>query len=145
KSGDHLVCGENVYGGTFRLFDKLLTNFGLTFSYVDTRDPQKIEDAIGAGTVAILVETPTNPLMRLTDLAAAGEIAARRGVHLIVDNTFATPIFQRPFEHGATIVWHSSTKYLNGHSDMIRGVAVTNDDDIAERLRFIQNSAGAVP
>lgn len=144
-AGDHIVCGENVYGGTFRLFDRLLAKFGLRFSFVDTRDPQRIEDAIEARTVAVLIETPTNPLMRLTDLAAAGEICRRRGVYLIVDNTFATPVFQRPFEHGATIVWHSSTKYLNGHSDMVGGVAVTNDDEIAERLQFIQNAAGAVP
>ena len=145
KAGDHVVCAENVYGGTFRLFDKLLRNFGLTFSYVDTRDPQQIEDAISDRTVALLMESPSNPLMRITDLAAVGEIAARRGVHFIMDNTFATPIFQRPLEHGATIVWHSSTKYLNGHSDMLGGVAVTNDDEIAERLTFIQNAAGAIP
>ncbi len=145
RSGDHIVCGENVYGGTFRLFDRILTNFGLTFSYVDTRDPQRIEDAITDRTVAVLIETPTNPLMRLTDLAAAGELCARRGLHLVVDNTFASPCFQRPFEHGATIVWHSSTKYLNGHSDMVGGIAIVKDDALAERLQFILNAAGAVP
>ena len=145
KSGDHIVCSENLYGGTFRLFERILANFGLLFSYVDARDPQKIEDAIGNGTVAVLIETPTNPLMRITDLAAAGEICRRKGVHMLVDNTFASPIFQRPLEHGATIVWHSSTKDLNGHSDMIGGIAVTNDDEIAERLKFIQTESGAVP
>lgn len=145
SQGNHIVCSENLYGGTFRLFERLLTNFGLRFSYVDTRDAQRIEDAIEKDTVAVLIETPTNPLMWLTDLAAAGEICKRRNLHLIVDNTFASPVFQRPIETGATIVWHSSTKYLNGHSDMIGGVAVTNDDEIADRLKFIQNASGAVP
>jgi len=145
KAGDHIVCGENVYGGTFRLFDKILSQFGLKFSFVDTRDPQRIEDAVTAATVALLVETPTNPLMRITDLASAGDIAKRRGILLIVDNTFATPYFQRPLEFGAHIVYHSSTKYLNGHSDMVGGIAVTVDDTLAERLQFIANAAGAVP
>ena len=145
KSGDHIVVGENVYGGTYRLFDKLLQQFGLTFSYVDTRDPQLIADAITPATRALMLETPTNPLMRLTDLAAAAEIAKRAGALTIVDNTFATPIFQRPLETGADIVWHSSTKYLNGHSDMIGGIAVTSSDELATRLQFILNAAGAVP
>ncbi len=145
KSGDHIIVGENVYGGTYRLFDKLLRQFGLTFSYVDTRDPQRIADAITPDTRALMLETPTNPLMRLTDLAAAADIAKRAGALTIVDNTFATPIFQRPLETGADIVWHSSTKYLNGHSDMIGGIAVTSNDDLATRLQFILNAAGAVP
>jgi cystathionine beta-lyase/cystathionine gamma-synthase len=145
KAGDHIVCGENVYGGTYRLFDKIFKNFGLTFAFVDTRDPQKIEDAITARTVAILVETPTNPLMRITDLAAASAIAKRKKALLIVDNTFASPVFQRPLEYGADVVYHSTTKYLNGHSDMIGGVAVLNDDDLATRVQFNVNAAGAVP
>lgn len=145
KAGDHVVCGENVYGGTFRLFDRLLQNFGLEFTYVDTRDPNRIEEACRTRTVAVLVETPTNPLMRLTDLSAAAEIAHRAGALLIVDNTFATPVLQRPFSHGADIVFHSTTKYLNGHSDMIGGIALINDDDLAARVQFIQNAAGAVP
>jgi cystathionine gamma-lyase len=145
KMGDHVVCGENVYGGTFRLFDRLLQHFGLEFTYVDTRDPNRIEDACRKRTVAVLVETPTNPLMRLTDLSAAADIAHRAGALMIVDNTFATPVLQRPFSHGADIVFHSTTKYLNGHSDMIGGIAVLNDDDLAARLQFIQNAAGAVP
>ena len=145
KAGDHVVCGENVYGGTYRLFDKILSNFGMSFSFVDSRDPQKIADAITPQTVAMLLETPTNPLMRLTDLAAAGELAKRTGVMLIVDNTFATPFFQRPLEHGAHIVFHSTTKYLNGHSDMIGGICVLNDDDLAARIQFIENASGAVP
>jgi cystathionine beta-lyase/cystathionine gamma-synthase len=145
KAGDHIVCGENVYGGTYRLFDKIYRNFGLTFSFVDTRDPQKIEDAMTPQTVALVLETPTNPLMRITDLAAASAIAKRKGALMIVDNTFATPVFQRPLETGADIVYHSTTKYLNGHSDMIGGIAVLNDDDLGARLQFIVNAAGAVP
>ena len=145
RSGDHVVCGENVYGGSFRLFDRLLQNFGLRFSYVDARDPQRIADAITPETRMVFVETPTNPLMRITDLRASAEIAHRADALLLVDNTFASPFFQRPFEFGADIVYHSTTKYLNGHSDMVGGIAVLNDDDLATRLQFILNSAGAVP
>jgi cystathionine beta-lyase/cystathionine gamma-synthase len=144
RSGDHIVCGENVYGGTFRLFDKLLQNYGLTFTYVDTRDPQRIADAMTPATRAVLVETPTNPLMRVTDIAAAADVAPRASALLIVDNTFASPYFQRPLELGADVVFHSTTKYLNGHSDMIGGVAVVVDDGIADQLKFIHNAAGAV-
>jgi cystathionine beta-lyase/cystathionine gamma-synthase len=143
-AGDHLVVGENVYGGTFRLFDRLLRHLGLSFSYVDTRDPQLVAEAMTDRTRGLLVETPTNPLMRLADLAAMASIAKERGALLIVDNTFATPVFQRPLALGADITWHSTTKYLNGHSDMIGGMAVVNDDDLAAKLQFIQNAAGAV-
>jgi cystathionine gamma-lyase len=145
RAGDHIVCGENVYGGTFRLFERLLAPLGLCFTYVDTRDPERIAEACTPRTVAVLVETPTNPLMRITDLAAAAEAAHQAGARLIVDNTFATPYFQQPFRHGADIVFHSTTKYLNGHSDMVGGLAVVQDDALAERLAFIQNAAGAVP
>ncbi|HET9453972.1 MAG TPA: PLP-dependent aspartate aminotransferase family protein [Gemmatimonadaceae bacterium] len=145
RSGDHIVCGENVYGGTFRLFDRILKNFGLEFTFVDTRDPQRIEDAMKKSTRAVLVETPSNPLMRLTDIRAAADIAHRHDALLIVDNTFASPVFQRPFELGADIVFHSTTKYLNGHSDMVGGIALVKDDTLAERLQFILNAAGAVP
>jgi cystathionine gamma-lyase len=145
KSGDHIVAGESSYGGTFRLFDKILRNFGLCFTYVDSRDPQKVEDACNERTAAIMMETPTNPMMRLTDLAAVGEIAKRKKALFIVDNTFASPFFQRPFDFGADIVYHSSTKYLNGHSDMVGGIAIVRDDALAERMQFILNSAGAVP
>lgn len=145
KAGDHFVCAENMYGGTPRLFDRILSGFGLRFTYVDPREPDAIEKAVVPETKAIIVETPTNPMMRLTDLSAVGEIAARRNVMLIVDNTFATPVFQRPFEHGAHIVYHSSTKYLNGHSDMVGGIAIVRDNGLAERLQFILNAAGAVP
>ena len=145
RAGDHIVCGENVYGGTFRLFDRILQHYGLSFTYVDTRDPQRIADAMTPATRMVLVETPTNPLMRLTDLSAAADIAHRGGAILVVDNTFATPVFQRPFEHGADVVYHSTTKYLNGHSDMIGGIAVVRDDELAAKLQFIQNAGGAVP
>jgi len=147
RAGDHIVCAENVYGGTFRLLEYVLRPQGLDVTYVDTRDPQRVADACTNRTVAILVETPTNPLMRLTDLAAVGDIAGRAGALLVVDNTFATPYFQRPFElgRGADIVFHSTTKYLNGHSDMVGGLAVLRDDALAERLKYIVNAAGAVP
>ncbi|MGK2961167.1 MAG: trans-sulfuration enzyme family protein [Gemmatimonadaceae bacterium] len=145
KAGDHVVCGENVYGGTFRLFDRILRHFGLEFTFVDSRDSQRVADACRPNTRLILIETPTNPLIRLTDLSAVGEIAKRANALFIVDNTFATPFFQQPLQHGADVVYHSTTKYLNGHSDMIGGIAVTTNDEIAERLQFIQNAAGAVP
>ena len=145
RAGDHIVCSDNVYGGTFRLFDKLLQHLGLSFSYVDTRDPERIADAMTPATKGVFVETPTNPLMWLTDLRAAADVAHRGGALLVVDNTFATPYFQRPLELGADIVWHSTTKYLNGHSDLVGGFAACNDDDLATRLQFILNAAGAVP
>lgn len=145
KAGDHIVCAENVYGGTFRLFDRILRHMGLSFAYVDTSDPQRVEEAMTSATRALLVETPTNPLMRLTDLRAMAEIAGRHDALLVVDNTFATPIYQRPLELGAHIVWHSTTKYINGHSDMIGGLAVVLEDELADRLQFILNAAGAVP
>jgi cystathionine gamma-lyase len=145
RGGDHVVCGENVYGGTFRLFDKILQHFGLQFTFVDTRDPELIDRAVTKQTRAILVETPSNPLMRVTDLKAAADVAHGHRALLIVDNTFASPLFQRPFEFGADIVFHSTTKYLNGHSDMLGGIAILNDDELAERLQFIVNAAGAIP
>src|SRR5262245_46728437 len=135
RAGDHVVCGENVYGGTFRLFDKILQHMGFTFTYVDTRETQRVADGMTSATLAVLVETPTHPLMRLTDIAAVAELAHRRGASLIVDNTFASPFFQRPLELGADIVYHSTTKYLNGHSDMIGGICVVKDDSLAERLQ----------
>lgn len=145
RTGDHIICGENVYGGTFRLLERVLRNFGIEVSYIDTRDPENIIRAKQDRTVCVLVETPTNPLMRLTDLEKCAEAAHSIGALLVVDNTFATPYFQRPLDLGADIVWHSSTKYLNGHSDMVGGIAVVNDDELATQLQFILNSAGAVP
>lgn len=145
SAGDHLICGDNVYGGTHRIMTRVFERQGLTFSFVDTRDLEAIDAAITPATRMLYVETPTNPMMHITDLAAAGALARDRGLLLVVDNTFATPCFQRPIEHGATIVVHSTTKYLNGHSDMVGGLVVTARDDVAEQLTFLQNAAGAVP
>jgi cystathionine gamma-lyase len=145
SAGDHVVCGENVYGGTHRLMDRVLARQGLSFTFVDTRDPDAVEAAITPKTRMLFAETPTNPLMRLCDLAAMSAIAQAGGLLLVVDNTFATPILQRPFEFGADIVLHSTTKYLNGHSDMVGGIVVLRRDDLAEQLQFIQKSVGAVP
>jgi cystathionine beta-lyase/cystathionine gamma-synthase len=145
SAGDHIICGSNVYGGTDRLFRQVLTRLGLEFSFVDTREPQAIEAAIKDTTRLIMVETPTNPLMHITDIAAAAEIAHAHGVRLVVDNTFATPYFQHPLALGADAVVHSSTKYLNGHSDVVGGLVLTSNDELIEGLRFIQKSAGAVP
>ena len=145
KSGDHIVCGENVYGGSHRLMERIYGNFGLEATFVDMRDVANIERAITPATRLIYCETPTNPMMNLTDLAGVGDLAQAHGYLYVVDNTFATPYFQRPLEHGADIVLHSTTKYLNGHSDMVGGLLVTARDDLAERLAFIQNAAGAVP
>jgi|SRR5690625_237818 len=145
EPGDHVISEANTYGGTPRLFDQVLARYGIEFTYLDTRDPNKVEDAVRAETKMIFIETPTNPLMRITDLRAMGEIAQGAGAHLVVDNTFATPYNQRPIELGATIVIHSTTKYLNGHSDVVGGIAVTSDEEIAEGLRFMQKAAGAIP
>lgn len=145
SSGDHVVCGENVYGGTYRLMDRILSRLGIAFTYVDTADAAAVERAITPKTRMLFCETPTNPMMRLADLSALGKLAAAHTVLFVVDNTFATPVFQRPFEFGADIVVHSTTKYLNGHSDMIGGLAIVKRDDIAEQLGFIQKSVGAVP
>jgi len=145
SAGDHVVSGQNVYGGTHRQMTHVWTRYGLTFSFVDATDPAKVAAAVTPTTRMIYAETPTNPMMQLCDLAAAGETARAAGALSVVDNTFATPCFQRPLELGADIVLHSTTKYLNGHSDMVGGMLVTNRDDLAERIGFLQNSAGAVP
>ena len=144
KSGDHVVVTANTYGGTFRLFDKVLTRYQLEFSYVDTSEPELIEQAIRPNTKLLFVETPTNPVMKLTDLGRAAEIAHARNVKVVVDNTFASPYVQRPIELGADLVVHSTTKYLNGHSDSIGGIVVAVRDDDIEWLRFIQNTEGAI-
>ena len=145
KAGDHVICGANVYGGSHRLMERIYTNFGLTFSFADMRDIRNVEKAITPATRLIFGETPTNPMMHLSDLSALGDLAQAHGYLFAVDNTFATPVFQQPLTHGADIVLHSTTKYLNGHSDMIGGMLVVNRDDLAERLGFIQNASGAVP
>ncbi|HKV37627.1 MAG TPA: cystathionine gamma-synthase [Blastocatellia bacterium] len=144
SAGDHVVVSDNTYGGTFRLFDKILKNFGLDFSYVDTREPLNVEAAIRPNTRMVFIETPTNPVMSLTDIAEVAQITGRRGVRLAVDNTFMSPYFQRPLELGANIVVHSTTKYLNGHSDGVGGAVILNDEEDIRRLAFIQNAAGAI-
>jgi cystathionine gamma-lyase len=145
KVGDHVVCGENVYGGSMRLMTRVYAELGLEFSFVDMREIGPIERAITPRTRMVYCETPTNPMMFLTDLVEVGDLAQARGLLYVVDNTFATPFFQRPLAFGADIVLHSTTKYLNGHSDMVGGLLVTQRDDLAERLGFLQNAAGAVP
>jgi cystathionine beta-lyase/cystathionine gamma-synthase len=143
--GDHVVCTDNVYGGTFRLADRIWKRFGLEFSFVDTSRVEIVEREIRPTTKLLLLETPTNPILTLCDIAALSRVAHDRGVRVAVDNTFLSPYFQRPLALGADIVLHSTTKYLNGHSDMVGGVVVVNDSDLAERLGFLQNAAGAVP
>lgn len=145
SAGDHVVTEENTYGGTTRMFQHVLSRLGIEFTFVDSRDTDQIRDAIRPNTKLVHLETPTNPMMRLTDLPAAAAVAHAAGALVCVDNTFATPYNQRPLELGADIVVHSTTKYLNGHSDVVGGMAVTNDDDVAEELYFLQKSAGAVP
>ena len=144
KAGDHVIVSDNTYGGTFRLFDKILRKYGLEFSYVDAREPQNVEDAARPETRMVFIETPTNPVMSLVDIQAVSEITRRRGVRLVVDNTFMSPYFQRPLDLGADIVVHSTTKYLNGHSDSIGGAVILNDEEDASALAFIQNAAGAI-
>jgi cystathionine beta-lyase/cystathionine gamma-synthase len=144
QAGDHVVVTDNTYGGTFRLFDQVLTKYRLEFSYVDTSRPELIEGAIRPETRMLFIETPTNPVLRLTDLAGAAAIARRHDIRLVVDNTFASPCLQRPIEFGADLVMHSTTKYLNGHSDSIGGVVVAARQEDADWLKFIQNAAGAI-
>jgi len=144
KAGDHVVVTDNTYGGTFRLFDKVLTRYQLSFSYVDTSRLEEIEAAIRPETKMVFVETPTNPVLRLTDIARAADIAHAAGARLVVDNTFASPSVQRPIDFGADLVVHSTTKYLNGHSDSIGGVVIAVHDEDVEWLKFIQNAAGAI-
>jgi cystathionine beta-lyase/cystathionine gamma-synthase len=144
KSGDHVVCGNDLYGGTPRLFNQVLTRYGLEFSYVDTSNAENVERAIRKNTRMVYVETPTNPLMRLSDLAAIGQICRRRKIELVVDNTFMSPYFQQPLAWGADLVIHSTTKFLNGHSDGLGGVVVCSKPEQAEKLAFLQKAAGAI-
>jgi len=143
--GGHMVCCDDVYGGTFRLFDRVFTEAGRSFSWVDLAEPDNLFEHIRPETKAVWLETPTNPLLKLIDIAAVAERAHARGLKVIVDNTFMSPYFQQPLALGADVVVHSCTKYLGGHSDVVLGVVATSDDAIAERLRFVQNSAGGVP
>ena len=143
-AGDKVVSGDDVYGGTFRLFDKVFRRHGLEFDFVDLTSAD-LTSAIPEGTRMVWLESPTNPLLKVADIAAVASRAKQVGAITVVDNTFATPVFQRPLELGADLVVHSTTKYLNGHSDVVGGIAVAKDADLAQRLRFLQNAAGAVP
>ena len=144
KAGDHIVAGHNLYGGSFRLFDRVLRDFGLVFSYANTCRLEEVESAFRPNTRLLFIETPTNPIMEITDIAAAAAVAHRHGALLAVDNTFMSPYFQRPLELGADVVVHSTTKYLNGHSDGVGGAVMLNGVGLADRLRFLQNAAGAI-
>ena len=144
KAGEHVVVSDNTYGGTARLFNRILANYNLSFDYVDTSDPLNVEAAIKPNTKMVFLETPTNPIMTVTDLKEVSEIAHRAGARVVCDNTFMSPYLQRPLEFGCDIVVHSTTKYLNGHSDGVGGVVVLNDEEDANWIGFVQNSAGAI-
>jgi len=145
KAGDHVICSDDVYGGVSRHFNQILVNYDLHFTYVDSSDPANIENAIQANTKLIWVETPTNPLLKITDLEAVGKIAKKHNILFGVDSTFATPVFLRPLEFGADLVMHSTTKYLSGHNQLIGGVVITNREDLFDSLKFVQKTIGAVP
>jgi cystathionine beta-lyase/cystathionine gamma-synthase len=144
KAGDHVVCGNDLYGGTPRLFNQVMTGFGLEFSYVDTSDARNVERSIRKNTRMVHIETPTNPLMRLSDLAAISQICRKKKVLLVVDNTFMSPYFQQPLALGADMVVHSTTKFLNGHSDGLGGVVICARQEHADKLAFLQKAAGAI-
>ena len=145
KKGDHVVCSDDVYGGVSRHFNNILVNYGLTFTYVDSSNPENVENAIRSETKIFWIETPTNPLLKITDLNAISKIAKKHQILFGVDSTFATPVFLRPFEFGADIVMHSTTKYISGHNQIIGGIIITNDEEIHERMKFVQKTIGAVP
>jgi cystathionine beta-lyase/cystathionine gamma-synthase len=145
SAGDHVIGGDDAYGGTYRLFTKVFARHGLTFDFVDTRDPENVAEAIRPETRLVWLETPTNPLLKIADVAGIARVARERGVLTLVDNTFASPAVQRPLELGADIVLYSTTKYIGGHSDVVGGAVVLNDDELAGRLRFLANAAGAIP
>ena len=145
KPGDHIVAGDDIYGGTYRLFEKVFKPWGIQTSYAEVTSVAAFEKAITGKTRIIWVETPTNPLLKIADLRKLGSLADKRGVKLVVDNTFASPYFQRPLELGAHVVVHSTTKYLGGHSDVIGGAVITSDEEIHRDIKFYQNAAGAVP
>ncbi|UTR13250.1 bifunctional cystathionine gamma-lyase/homocysteine desulfhydrase [Salipaludibacillus sp. LMS25] len=143
-SGDHIIFTDDVYGGTYRLMSKVMTRFNIDVTFVDTSKPEAITEAIKENTKAIFVETPTNPLLKITNFTEVSSIATKHNLLFIVDNTFATPYWQNPMEHGAHIVLHSATKYLGGHSDVVAGLVVVNSTELAEKLHFIQNSVGGI-
>lgn len=145
KSGDHLIVSHNVYGGVYRMMELIMKDFGLEFSWVDTADVSNIEKAIKKNTKIVYIETPTNPMLNLTDIEATSKICRSHNLILVVDNTFMTPYFQNPLLIGADVVLHSTTKYLNGHCDVVGGILITNSDKLHERFRYLQNSFGAIP
>ncbi|MEM7030409.1 MAG: cystathionine gamma-synthase [Chloroflexota bacterium] len=145
KPGDHVISGNDVYGGTFRIFDKILTGYGIEFSFVDTSDPAALSSALQANTKLVWLETPTNPMLRLTDIEAIATITKEKGIWLGVDNTFGSPALQNPLTLGADFVVHSTTKYIGGHSDVVGGAIILNDTEIYNQLKFLQNAIGAVP
>ena len=145
KKGDHVVCSDDVYGGVSRHFNNILVNYGLSFTYVDSSNPENVENAITSVTKLLWVETPTNPLLKVTDLNAMSQIVKNHGILFGVDSTFATPVFLRPFEFGADIVMHSTTKYISGHNQIIGGIIITNDKEIHEQMKYVQKTIGAVP
>jgi cystathionine gamma-lyase len=145
KSGDHVLVGDDVYGGTFRIFDKVLKQFGIEATFLDMSDPAEVRAAVRPSTRMVWLETPSNPMLKIFDIAAIAEVARASKLVLAVDNTFATPMLQRPLDLGATLAVHSTTKYLNGHSDVVGGAIMTNDAELAERLYFLQKSVGGVP
>ncbi|MBS1762756.1 MAG: aminotransferase class I/II-fold pyridoxal phosphate-dependent enzyme, partial [Bacteroidetes bacterium] len=142
EPGDEVIAANDMYGGTYRLFTKVFAKFGIEFKYVDTTNPENVSNAVSSKTKLIWIETPTNPLMNITDIHAISKIARKAGALLCVDNTFASPYFQNPLNFGADIVMHSATKYLGGHSDVIQGALIMNDDQLREKLYFIQKSCG---
>ena len=144
KAGDHVVAGENMYGGSYRLFSRVLEKYGLTFTYVDTSNVDAVRRAMQPNTRIVFLETPTNPMMTITDLGACSEVAHQHGALVVVDNTFCSPYLQRPIEHGADIVVHSTTKFLNGHSDSVGGAVISSSDEIGEQIAFLQNAVGAI-
>ncbi len=143
--GDHVVAGNDLYGGTYRIMKRVFERFGLTFTFVDTTAPSNVAAAINPATKLLWIETPSNPLLRISDIAACAAVAKSKGVLTLADNTFASPYLQQPLNLGADIVLHSMTKYLGGHSDVVGGAVIVNDDDLATRLRFLQNAVGATP
>ena len=145
KSGDHVVCSDDVYGGVSRHFNNILVKYGLTFTYVDTSNPDNVENSIKKNTKLLWIETPTNPLLKVTDLNAMSSISKKHNILLGVDTTFATPVFLRPLEYGADIVMHSTTKYISGHNQIIGGIIITNDNLINEKMKYMQKTIGAVP
>ncbi len=143
--GDHVLSGDDVYGGTFRLLDKVMKPMGIRSSFVDLTSAEAVERSLTPATKMLWIESPSNPMLKIFDIEALARVAKARGIPLVVDNTFASPILQRPLDLGATVVVHSSTKYLNGHSDVVGGALVTSHEALAERIRFLQNAIGAVP